>query len=328
MNIQRTTKTETKFYPFTNRFTFSMVMRDPEICKGLLERILPEVDFEEVRNASESTDMEILENMQNLLLSIETEKELDLDPNAHGVRFDALVKTTKQWVEIEMQTYSGEDIGKRSRYYLSNVDMDALEKGAAYSALPPTYIIFICTFDYMKQGRPVYFFQRYDIKNDLPLDDETYIMILNTNCDAHLVPEQLKPLFAYINDSSQIQDEFIQRIEDRVQRYNSREWRRVQVTLEQMLQDEIRRGIEEGMAEALAKVREEALAEAREKVFAEVREKALAEARAEVLAEGHAEGTNSAKSQIALNLLAEGLPLALIAKATGLSQDEIKRLQK
>jgi len=91
---------KTKFYPFTNRFTFSMVMRDPEICKGMLERILPGEDFGEVRNINTSTDDEILQNMQNLLLSIETEKTLDLDPAAHGVRFDALVKATNQWAEF------------------------------------------------------------------------------------------------------------------------------------------------------------------------------------------------------------------------------------
>jgi len=62
-----------------------------------------------------------------------------------------------------MQTYTGEHIGKRSRYYLSNVDMEAFAKGQTYSSLPPTYVIFICTFDYMKKGEPVYFFHRYDV---------------------------------------------------------------------------------------------------------------------------------------------------------------------
>ncbi len=45
------------FFPFTSRFMFSMVMGDQRICKGLLERILPDVDFGEVRiNEDESED--------------------------------------------------------------------------------------------------------------------------------------------------------------------------------------------------------------------------------------------------------------------------------
>lgn len=52
---------ERVFYPFTNQFTFSMVMRDPAICKGLLDRILSDVGFREVRNTNNSTDEEILQ---------------------------------------------------------------------------------------------------------------------------------------------------------------------------------------------------------------------------------------------------------------------------
>ena len=278
---------KTKFYPFTNRFTFSMVMRDPKICKGLLERILPEVDFGEVRNTNELTDDEIVQSLQNFLLRIETEKSLELDPNAHGVRFDALVTSTNRWAEIEMQTYTGDHIGKRSRYYLSNVDMDAFAKGIAYSDLPETYIIFICNFDYMEEGKPVYFFQQYDVKNNLPLDDEAYIIILNTKCNPTLVPDQLKTLFAYINDPTRIEDSFIQAIDERVQQYNSTEWRRIQLNLEQMMLEKEQRDIEKGREEGRTEMQEE----------------------------------------IAVKLLEEGLALGIIAKTTGLTREQIGELK-
>ena len=35
--------------PFTDDFTFSLVMRDPEICRDFLNLILPEADIGEVR---------------------------------------------------------------------------------------------------------------------------------------------------------------------------------------------------------------------------------------------------------------------------------------
>jgi len=176
--------------------------------------------------------------MQNLLLNVETEKVLELDPMAHGVRFDALVNDTEKWAEIEMQTYTGEHIGKRSRYYHSNMDMDMLDGGEKYKALKPTYVIFICTYDYMKKGEAVYFFQDYDVKNNLPLDTEAYTIILNTSCNSKLVPERLKSLFAYINDPARIEEPFIQSIDNRVQEFNTTKWRRKQMTLEHIIDNE------------------------------------------------------------------------------------------
>ena len=285
--MSKKSEDETKFYPFTNQFTFSMVMRDPVICKGLLDRILPDVHFGEIRTVNESSEEEILQTMQNLLLNVETEKVLELDPSAHGVRFDALMNDTKQWAGVEMQTYAGDHIGKRSRYYSSTVDMEAFSKGQHYSELPPSYIIFICTFDYMGEGKPMYFFQHYDVKNDLPLDDEAYIIILNTKCDPELVPDQLKSLYAYINDPNRIEDPFIQQIEDRVQQYNSKKWRGIQVTLEDMLRSRIAQACEDASARGRAEGLEVGRAEG------------LEAGRAEGLEAGRAEGRMEGEERVA-----------------------------
>ncbi len=57
---------------------------------------------------------------------------------------------------------------------------------------------------------------------------------------------------------------------------------------------------------------------------------ALAEGKAEGLAEGEAkgkaEGLAEGKAQTAKNLLAMGLPIEQIVRATGLSQEEVQRL--
>ena len=237
-----------------------MVMRDPAICKGMLDRILPDVEFGEVKNTNELTDEELRQYLESYFESIETEKTLNLVPNAHGVRFDAQIKGTEQWAEIEIQTYGGEHLGKRGRYYLSNADMEALAKGKPYSELPPSYVIFICTFDEMGKGEPVYSFRYYDEKNNLPLDDETYIIILNTKCNPELVPERLKPLYAYINDPSRVEDEFIQQLDEKVQQYNSREWRLIQLTFEHMLKDKEQKDIAKGRAEEQERIAKNLLA--------------------------------------------------------------------
>ena len=239
-------KNEERRNLFTDDLTFALVMRDEEICKGMLARILPETEFGEIRLATKEHPL-----FSDEPLTVEQQKSLKLDLDAHGVRFDAYAKAEHMWAEIEMQTYTDDQIGKRSRYYHANMDMDYLEEGKPYKNLKTTYVIFICTFDYMGAGEPVYFFQSYDTNSGLYFDDFRYTIVLNTSCDPQKVPERLRPLFAYINDPNRVEDEFIQTIEDRVQKFNSREWRNKQMTLAHLMENAEERGRKEGRKEGL-----------------------------------------------------------------------------
>ena len=69
--------------PFTNDFIFSMVLRDPDICKGLLERILPEEDFSAIQISENKYTM-----FSDEPFSIEMQKTLKFGPDTHGVRFE------------------------------------------------------------------------------------------------------------------------------------------------------------------------------------------------------------------------------------------------
>ncbi len=53
-------------------------------------------------------------------------------------------------------------LGKRSRYYQSQMDMELLLSREAYSELPDIYVIFICDFD--------------------PFDEEKYRYTFEMNC--------------------------------------------------------------------------------------------------------------------------------------------------
>ena len=156
--------------PFTDEIMFSLVMRDENICRKLLNLILPGEEFEEIRFESSEDD-----------LIIETEKTIRFPLSAHGVRLDAFIKSQNIWAEIEMQTYSYSHIAKRSRYYHANMDLEALSQGKPYRELPRSYVIFICTYDYMKADRPVYIFENFDRQNCLQFGDEAYSIILNTD---------------------------------------------------------------------------------------------------------------------------------------------------
>lgn len=265
--------------PFTDDWMFGMVMRDPEICQGLLERILPHEQFSQVYLANPDgtfSDRNIYSCDGNrdaapdpddvmAALATQIQAALKFSSDGRGVRFDAYAKSENVWAEIEMQIHTGDHLGKRSRYYSANMDIDMLMAGADYRKLKRTYVIFICTYDYMKQDRPVYFFQHYDTENQLPLDDESYIIFLNTSCDAAKVPKKLKALYAYINDPRNTSDDaLMEKIDDRVQEYSGSNWRWMQVTFEEHVKHMAYLAKEEGRAEG----REEGLKEGKLKLKA------------------------------------------------------------
>lgn len=267
MNQGKTTITEK--IPFTDDWMFGMVLRDAEICKELLQRILPEEEFDEIQmippagaDAQETDEMESAESVPQMdagRMTTEIQAFLKFGKESHGVRFDAYAKSRNVWAEIEMQTFSGQHLGKRSRYYSATMDVDFFAAGGNYEDLKRSYVIFICTFDYMKTGDAVYFFQHFDVEKGLPFTDESYILILNTSCSPEKVPERLKALYAYINNpANSFGDDLVKKIDRQVEKYNGSEWRRAQMTLSGYVKDRERRarkeGVKAGEAEALRRV--------------------------------------------------------------------------
>ena len=224
-------------------------MRSPKICRALLELILPneeigairikrsdnpfvdnsEIDEDADENIDESDAADKDSGQTDALenLSVETQKMLKLEADAHGVRFDAFVESSKLWADIEMQTSDGLELDKCARYYHANMDLDFLEQGKRYKDLKPSYVIFICTFDHFNMDEPVYFFRSWAVEKGLPLDDLSYTIVLNMKCSPEKVPEALKPFYDYLNDPKKNQaSELTRMIDERVRKFNSSEWRK------------------------------------------------------------------------------------------------------
>ena len=298
-----------KFLPFTDDRIFMNVMRSPKICRALLELILPneeigairikksdnpfvdnsEIDEEANESMDESDssdkDSEQTDSLENL--SVETQKTLKLEADAHGVRFDAFVESSKLWADIEMQTDNDSMIDKRARYYHANMDLDFLEQGQPYENLKPSYVIFICTFDHFNMDEPVYFFRSWDVEKSLPLKDLSYTIMLNTKCSPEKVPKALKPFYEYLNDPKKNQaSELTRMIDERVRKFNSNEWRKRYMTFEYILNEHKREG------EAI----------------------------------GFEKGAAQKQREIAKNLKQAGIPVEVIAENTGLSVEEVEAL--
>ena len=226
---------------------------------------------------------------------------------AHGVRLDAFIKSGNVWAEIELQTYTGDHIAKRSRYYQANMDLDFLNEGHKYRELPRSYVIFICTYDYIGADLPVYCFEKFDRQNFLQFGDEAYSIILNTACSPEKVPEPLKALFEYINDPTKGSgDALVDDIDRQVSRFNTDEWRRRHMTLQELMDRNYEQGLEQGL------------------------EKGRAEGEAFGLEKGRAEGETAGQAvatlKLARNFKNAGISAEVIAENTGLSLEEIEKL--
>ena len=279
-----------KFLPFTDDRIFMNVMRSPKICRALLELILPNEEIGAIR--LKKSDNPLIDNSEidegaDENLSVETQKTLKLEADAHGVRFDAFVESSKLWADIEMQTDNDSMIDKRARYYHANMDLDFLEQGQPYENLKPSYVIFICTFDHFNMDEPVYFFRSWDVEKSLPLKDLSYTIMLNTKCSPEKVPEALKPFYEYLNDPKKNQaSELTRMIDERVRKFNSNEWRKRYMTFEYILNEHKREG------EAI----------------------------------GFEKGAAQKQREIAKNLKQAGIPVEVIAENTGLSAEEVEAL--
>ncbi len=282
------------FLPFTNDKIFMNVMRSPKICRALLELILPNEEIGAIRIKKSDNpflDNSAIDEKADESMSIKTQKTLKLGADAHGVRFDAFVESSKLWADIEMQTSDGSELDIRARYYHANMDLDFLEQGQPYKDLKPSYVIFICTFDHFNMDEPVYFFRSWDVEKSLPLKDLSYTIMLNTKCSPEKVPEALKPFYEYLNDPKKNQaSELTRMIDERVRKFNSSEWRQKYMTFEYILNEQKRE------SEAIG------------------------------FEKGRTEGAAQKQREIAKNLKDLGVGTTEIIKATGLSAEEVEEL--
>ena len=264
----------------SNDFLFKKVMQQKHICKHILEEILH----------TKIADITYLQ----------AEETVDVYPDSHGIRLDVKVADTNDIhynLEMQVKNPINKETGnfllpKRTRYYQAMLDVDMLQKGQDYDELSPTYIIFICLFDFFEDDQYIYTFKKYCLENpSIELRDEATIMFLNTFGKKGNVSSDIKSLFEYINKNL-VTSNFTQEVANTiVDIKNDKKVRKEYMTYEMRMKD----------------LRNEAFYEGK--------------------IEGKAEGRAEEQITIAKNLLQMHLPTQDIAKATKLSIDEIKKLK-
>ena len=130
MGNMETRQTKWEELSISNDFLFGKVMQNPELCRGLLQRILPDLKIARIEYP-------------------ELQKSIRMDMDARSVRLDVYVKDEKETVyDIEMQVSGTKELPRRSRYYQSMIDLQLIDKGQLYDELKRSYVIFICPFDF------------------------------------------------------------------------------------------------------------------------------------------------------------------------------------
>ncbi len=266
----------------TDDFIFSQVMQNEELCRPLVEKIL---------------GIKI-----GKICYLNDQQEQKITPNSHGIRMDIYLKDEEKIINVEMQTRVYEDLPKRARFYQGVGDVYSLTPGELYGVLKDHYVIFICTFDFFNEDRPIYTFE-YTCKENpnLYLKDGTCIKFLNTSASEKQVSKldsDLKSFYDYIEKRGKLQKLASKFDSAIVQLKENDDKRRYYMTYTSRLMEAKMDGIEIGKMQGIDI--------------------------------GKAQGIDIGKTQgiasTAVNLYKIGLSTDKIAQATGLSEQKLQEI--
>lgn len=272
--------------PLSDDFMFAQVMTQKKICKAFLENLLGK------RIAK--------------LRYVHKQKHEEDAYGWHGVRLDIyLTDENGTKYNIEMQKGRRDDIQRRTRYYQAVMDRKSLHKGADYSDLPESFVIFVCDYD-LFAGRKGGCKAKYELTScfngdeDLGYYDGRRLIVLNSRYKTANVDESIEDFLKAIGgEENEMKTEFgndIRAALDKI-REDDEIYDLFMVTdlkLRDREKDAEARGLEKGLAKGMAK--------------------------------GMAKGIEKGRAEDAYNMKREGLPLDLISRVTGLEISAIEAM--
>lgn len=248
-----------------DNFMFAAVMIQEDICKKFLEMVL---------------------NLKIARVEISYEKSIIYNPEFKGVRLDVYAKDKENTrYDIEMQVIR-ENLGERTRYYHSQMDMELLLSGHSYDELPKAYVIFICDFDPFGLRKYCYTFESRCLEHlSLSLSDGCQSIFLSTKGENLAeISTEMAAFLTFIKEDSVradlvAEDSFVRKIQEAIRSIKkNRDMEQRYMLLEDLLKDE--RKITE------VKIRREAILELIEDfgpISEDVRSRIMSEGNAAVL---------------------------------------------
>ena len=231
-------------------FLFAKVMEDETVLRPVVEKIL---------------GIRIRE-----MTIVQSQRMIEIEPDSKGIRLDIMADDVEgSRYSIEMQNENEYNIGKRSRYYHSMMDLDLLEKGKKYHQLQKNIVIFICTFQaFVRSGRHRYLFEKRCIQEpELTLSDGVTTVILSTKGTKKDIDEEMVAFLRYVEDSreevaDQSESSLVKLIHEKVRAVKQSKVREAEyMKLQERDRDNFQRGRKEGLLEGRSQGKCEGLRE-------------------------------------------------------------------
>ena len=222
--------------PLHSDFMFGQVMRSTEICKLFLEELLG-ITIQRIK-------------------FIDQQKNLSDSYEYHGIRLDVYLKDEKDTVfNVEMQVDRRKGFTRRARFYQSAIDRNQLTKGADYTGLSESYVIFVCDFDYFQTGKAVGERISFLKGTDIPYEDGSHVFFLNSRYTEGNASKAILEFLDLVrtNDVEKLYETPLgQKAKERIREVRSDKTLEVSyMTYAQKIIDERQRGYDEGHEEAL-----------------------------------------------------------------------------
>ncbi len=236
------------------------------------------------------------------ILEINREQHIDSVAGYRGVRLDVYAEDKTTIYNIEIQTSDEHNIPKRTRVYSGNIDRKQLKRGEKnFNKIKRLYIIFVSTDNIFKKtelgteiNEPILIFENIALLNRngcmdyVKLNDESYKVIVNIACDSNKINNKdLKSLIELLKDG-----------------YTAE----TPSNLSNMMESEAKRlkADDEWRSDSMLTY-EQALTKKME--------------------EGRKEGEKKRNLEVAKSMLSDNLPIKMIIRYTGLSEEEIEKLR-
>ena len=266
---------------FHDDFMFGLVMQDKDLCRDALECLLG-IKISHVEYS-------------------EPQKTIAPLYTAHGIRLDIYVQDGNTVYDVEIQNKDEKDMGRRTRYYQSMMDVDSLLKGQDYSDLRHSVIIFLCRFDPFKKQIPCYNIARTCREDrSVELDDAAEVHIFNCTAYKDVENPSLRAFLKFVQNNK-AESDLTRRIDRMVETQKTIEANKKMYLTWSLHDHDVRN---EGIR--------------------------IGEKRGEKkgIAIGRSEGQELAKIENARKMLVRNYPLTEIADITGLPIEKIEELAK
>ena len=277
-----------------NNFLFQDTLRNEELCKTFLNRVL-HIPVKHIRYLETEKSVKATLPDKGTRLDVYLE---DDNGNAADLEMQVVGKKSVLYNDLEPE-FVIRELPLRVRYYQCMMGTNMLRSGAHYRDMKKAYVIFICVFDPFGEGLPAYHFaNRCKEKNDLQMGDLTENIFLNATAADKAEDKELAAFLRYVNDNVAT-NAFTKALDKEATRIrNLDDWRLRIMTLEMEMQDRERR----------------------------IGKREHEKGKAEGLREGEAKGKLESARGTATEMLLADEPVDKIIKYTKLPKEEVEAL--